>query len=108
MIKDPQEVTNKVGLSINTQKTKIMTNNVQINNGTIDCSGRICIYLGQTLSMAELTQKTEIDQRITMGWAAYKIKTRVFNQYVLPTHICRGDLGTYKNNYRKTLSYTGR
>jgi hypothetical protein len=92
----------KIGLKMNMNKTKIMTNtnnkiNIGINNENIEVVDHY-IYLGQTVAASKENQTAEIQRRIRLAWAAFGklrwvlkntkiqqyLKTRVFDQCILP------------------------
>ncbi|PZC70710.1 hypothetical protein B5X24_HaOG215026 [Helicoverpa armigera] len=90
----------KVGLKMNTEKTKIMTNkqqrNIKIGNELLEYVKEY-IYLGQVISTEDQNAK-EINLRIATGWKKYwalkevmkckdlgmAIKRRTFNTCILP------------------------
>ena len=72
MLEDISEKSNKIGLTINTDKTKIMrneftenTNTIKINNKTIENTEKY-IYLGQTITNNH-DQTIELHKRIGLG-----------------------------------------
>lgn len=92
----------KVGLSINTSKTKVMTNYVKIpikpeNSAELGYVNEYT-YLGQIISPTDITTK-EIQNRINLGWKRYwglkdimknsdisiEGKKKIFNTCILPT-----------------------
>lgn len=90
----------KVGLTLNTTKTKIMSNveniPITVNKTTIEYVEEY-IYLGQIISPTDLTNK-EVNNRINLAWKRYwslkeimknplvplKAKSKVFNSCILP------------------------
>ncbi|KAG7301329.1 hypothetical protein JYU34_014259 [Plutella xylostella] len=73
MIQELATESNKVGLSMNTSKTKILTNGreeiISILGENIDYVKEY-IYLGQSISFDDLTGK-EINRRIALSWKKY-------------------------------------
>ncbi|XP_045484950.1 uncharacterized protein LOC110996663 [Pieris rapae] len=100
MVSDLDTESRFVGLKMNTEKTKVMTNSrkekVLLNNNIIEYVDEY-LYLGQTISMTDSTTK-EIDTRIAKAWKSFwalkevmknkktsmVIKRKVFNTCVLP------------------------
>lgn len=100
MIQDLNIESEKVGLSMNTNKTKLLTNSnkheIKINNQPVEYVDEY-IYLGQIISHTDTTTK-EIKRRTANGWKRYwslkeimkstdlsiSIKRKVFNTCVLP------------------------
>ncbi|KAG7297047.1 hypothetical protein JYU34_019980 [Plutella xylostella] len=78
----------KVGLQMNTTKTKIMTNGEQIpitiSSGSIEYVDDY-IYLGQTISFSNALNK-EIDRRIALAWKRYWSHKEIFKSN-LPVHL---------------------
>lgn len=90
----------KVGLSMNTTKTKIMSNSesfpITVNGKTVEYVEEYT-YLGQIISPKDLTTK-EINNRVTLAWKRYwslkevmknpliplKAKSKIFNSCILP------------------------
>lgn len=102
MIQELNDASLRVGLEMNLDKTKIMTNmnghniNITVNQTTIEQVGKY-VYLGQEIRMGKENQTCEIFRRIKLMWAAYskldfafkmKIsaeqKARIFDQCILP------------------------
>lgn len=100
MLKQLVYESEKVGLSINTTKTKAMTNSIHIpitiQDSTIAYVEEY-MYLGQIISPTEITSK-EINNRINLAWKRFwslkevmknplvplKHKTKIFNSCILP------------------------
>ncbi|XP_037871664.1 uncharacterized protein LOC119629571 [Bombyx mori] len=100
MLGELVEESRKVGLIMNTQKTKAMTNDIKypitINSNTIEYVDEY-VYLGQIISPSDLTSK-EIERRIANAWKRYwnlkevmknnetsmTIKRKLFNTCILP------------------------
>lgn len=101
MLQQLSDESAKAGLSMNTTKTKIMTNSprtetITINNEQIEYVNEY-IYLGQLISTADTMQK-EIDRRIANTWKRFwslsevmkneempmTAKRKVFNCCILP------------------------
>lgn len=100
MIQDLNKESEKVGLSMNVNKTKLLTNSnkyeIKINNQPVEYVEEY-IYLGQIISHTDTTTK-EIKRRIANGWKRYwslkeimkstdlsiSIKRKVFNTCILP------------------------
>ncbi|GBP48757.1 Putative uncharacterized transposon-derived protein F52C9.6 [Eumeta japonica] len=101
MIQDLNKESEKVGLSMNINKTKLLTNSnkyeKKINNQPVEYVDEY-IYLGQIISRTDTTTK-EIERRIANGWKRYwslkeivkstylciGIKRKVFNTCVVPS-----------------------
>ncbi|CAH1224416.1 unnamed protein product [Diabrotica balteata] len=72
MLKELKQESEKIGLKMNLNKTKVMTN----QNITIDLDGSEIesveeyIYLGHTIKLGKQNQTAEITRRIRMTWAA--------------------------------------
>ncbi|XP_042886054.1 uncharacterized protein LOC122262171 [Penaeus japonicus] len=100
-----KEVSDKVGLSMNYKKTKIMTNShlnedikIELDNNEIEVVQNY-IYLGQLISANSTSEEQEIKCRITIGWQTFGrastisknkdisliLKRQVYNQCILPT-----------------------
>lgn len=101
MLQELSDQSAKAGLSMNTAKTKIMTNSTKTYNITFD-NEKIeyveeYVYLGQLISPSDTMQK-EIDRRIANTWKRYwslseimknkdmpmKDKRKVYNTCILP------------------------
>lgn len=100
MIKTLNEESMKVGLSMNKEKTKVLTNSnpiaITIENQALEYVDEYC-YLGQIISHKDQSTK-EINRRILNGWKKYwslkevlkskelsmSTKRKVFNTCVLP------------------------
>lgn len=101
MLQELSDQSAKAGLSMNTAKTKIMTNstktyNITVNNEKIEYVEEY-VYLGQLISPSDTMQK-EIDRRIANTWKRYwslseimknkdmpmKDKRKVYNTCILP------------------------
>lgn len=109
---------NKVGLSMNAAKTKLMTNldkiPIKVKGTNIEYVEEYT-YLGQTISPKDLTTK-EINNRVQLAWKRYwslkeivknpevslKAKKRVFDSCILPvlTYGCQ-TWNLTKQNMRK-------
>ncbi|CAK1591052.1 unnamed protein product [Parnassius mnemosyne] len=108
----------RVGLSMNTTKTKVMTNHdkvpITVNDTKIEYVEEY-IYLGQIISPKDLTTK-EINNRVQLAWKRYwslkeifknpqiplKAKKKIFDSCILPimTYGCQSWSLT-KHNLRK-------
>jgi len=101
MINQLKQATDKVGLCINQQKTKIMTNLVLGGTVSLDSEGIGEVdeykYLGHQIRINRDNQTRELQRRIGLGWAAYgglrdvfsssipmSLKRKVYDQCVLP------------------------
>ncbi|CAF4930089.1 unnamed protein product [Pieris macdunnoughi] len=73
MIQDLNKESEKVGLKMNTSKTKLLSNSVpyeiKLNNQPLEYVEEY-IYLGQIISLTDITTK-EIKRRIANGWKRY-------------------------------------
>ena len=102
MLEDLRNPSQQVGLKMNLDKTKIMSNAhvtpapVNVGNVTLEVVDHY-VYLGHTIQFGKSNFEKEISRRIQLGWAAYGklrnifasrlpkcLKTKVFNQCVLP------------------------
>lgn len=102
MIEQLVRESEKVGLSLNTSKTKLMTNYKKVpikpyNTAKLEYVNEYT-YLGQIISHKDLTAK-EISNRINIGWKRYwalkdvmknseipvKAKKKIFNTCILPS-----------------------
>jgi len=82
MLTDLANATTKVGLQINTQKTKIMTNLVlgetlTLGRHNID-EVREYRYLGHDIKIHRDDQTQKLQRRVGLGWAAYGKLNGVF------------------------------
>ncbi|XP_047998769.1 uncharacterized protein LOC125236115 [Leguminivora glycinivorella] len=100
MLQQLADVSKEVGLTMNTEKTKIMTNSgkeeILIDNNLIEYVEQYT-YLGQVISPQNLMQQ-EVDTRIGNSWKRYwslreimknnqiptNLKSKVFNTCILP------------------------
>ena len=102
MLSDLSIVSQRVGLKMNMDKTKVMSNvhvapvPVVVGNDTLEVVDHYT-YLGQIVQLGRSNFEKEVARRIQLGWAAFGklrdifsskipqcLKTRVFNQCVLP------------------------
>jgi endonuclease/exonuclease/phosphatase family metal-dependent hydrolase len=102
MLDDLSKASERVGLRMNMDKTKIMSNlhvapiPISIGHFTLEVVDEY-IYLGQTVQLGRSNFEKEVNRRIRLGWAAFGrlrhifssnipqcLKTRVFDQCVLP------------------------
>lgn len=104
MLEDVHKASVRVGLELNFQKTKYMTNerdeqeeqDIEMGENQVQ-RVESYIYLGQTLTIGKGNQQIEIDRRIRQGWAAYgklkdifemniplQLKRQLYNQCILP------------------------
>ena len=102
MIKELNEKSEQIGLKININKTKYLTNDVHqnqhiiLNNRTIE-RVQSFIYLGQKIEITKNNLTADLARRISLGWSAFgkmqdvfrsnlpnTMKSQVFDQYVLP------------------------
>ncbi|GBP91608.1 LINE-1 retrotransposable element ORF2 protein [Eumeta japonica] len=111
MIKELAKESGRVGLTMNMEKTRVMTNGYK---HTIDPGDIVInytdeyVYLGQLITQKDPMQK-EVDRRITNGWKRYwslreamkdkdlhiNLKSKLFNTCILPVltygcHLVRG------------------
>lgn len=74
MLKDLCEVSIKIGLQLNTSKTKVTTNSTQVpivvNKTPIEYVEKY-IYLGKQISFEKSRHKDEIERRITLTWKKF-------------------------------------
>jgi hypothetical protein len=73
MLQQISDESNKVGLQMNTEKTKVMTNRqrvpIKVDQGIIEYVGEY-VYLGQIISASDIMDK-EVDRRIANAWKRY-------------------------------------
>ena len=84
MLKEINEASLRVGLSMNLKKTKVMHNEhiddnfeIKIVNNTIEVIDHY-IYLGQLFTMDSASKEREIKRRITMGWQSFGRASSIF------------------------------
>ncbi|RVE40503.1 hypothetical protein evm_014848 [Chilo suppressalis] len=126
MLEDLSSASQKVGLKMNMEKTKIMSNAhvlpapVKIGNTTlevVDCY----VYLGQTVQLGRSNFEKEISRRIQLGWAAFGklrkifasklpqcLKTKVFDQCVLPVMTYGSETWSFTAGLIRRLKVTQR
>ncbi|XP_063539716.1 uncharacterized protein LOC134748833 [Cydia strobilella] len=102
MLADLSRVSERVGLKMNMDKTKIMSNvhvvptPVLIGGSALEVVDDY-VYLGQTVQLGRSNFEKEVTRRIRLGWAAFGklhsifssklpqcLKSKVFDQCVLP------------------------
>ena len=102
MVGDLHSASQRVGLKMNMDKTKIMSN-VHVTPMPVVVEGVPMevvdeyIYLGQVIRMGKSNFQREVTRRIQLGWAAFGklqkifsssipqcLKSKIFNQCVLP------------------------
>ena len=102
MLEDLNRVSQQVGLKMNMDKTKVMSNvhvrptPVLVGSSVLEVVDEY-IYLGQTVRLGRSNFEKEVNRRIQLGWAAFGklreifsskipqcLKTKVFDQCVLP------------------------
>jgi hypothetical protein len=115
------QVSVKIGLRMNMDKTKIMTNQpsqiITINGKELEFVYSY-VYLGQLMSL-DGNQKKEIDRRIQLGWMAFGrmknvfrgeipigLKRRAFEQCILPVLTYGGETWTLTESLRGRLAAT--
>lgn len=124
MIQDLNKESEKVGLSMNITKTKLLTNSnkyeIKINNQPVEYVDEY-IYLGQIISHTDTTTK-ESKRRIANGWKRYwslkeimkstdlsiGIKRRVFNTCVLPCITYGSETWALTKHHRNMLEHCQR
>ena len=91
MLRELNQESLLVGLSMNLKKTKIMTNNqAEVDNLMITIDNNIIeevdhyIYLGQCISMDTASKEQEIKRRITFGWQAFGRASAIFKNKAIP------------------------
>ncbi|PZC84828.1 hypothetical protein B5X24_HaOG203818 [Helicoverpa armigera] len=81
MINDLQQVSTKVGLEMNLDKTKVMTNRqripITVNNIPIEYVDKY-IYLGKQISFSKERNTEEVDRRVASTWKNYWAHKVVF------------------------------
>ena len=102
MLNDLSRVSQQVGLKMNMDKTKIMSNThvvptpLKVGDSTLEVVTEY-VYLGQIVQLGRSNFEKEVNRRIQLGWAAFGklrnifssqipqcLKTKVFDQCVLP------------------------
>lgn len=102
MVQELAEASQKIGLHMNINKTKVMTNNQEdrrdiiINEKVIERVDKY-VYLGHEMKVGKENQEAEVKRRVTAGWSAFgklnqvwktkipsELKAKVFNQCVIP------------------------
>ncbi|KAI8424369.1 hypothetical protein MSG28_002896 [Choristoneura fumiferana] len=102
MLADLSRVSDRVGLKMNMDKTKVMSNvhvvptPVIVDDSALELVDDY-VYLGQTVQLGRSNFEKEITRRIRLGWAAFGklrsvfssklpqcLKSKVFDQCVLP------------------------
>lgn len=125
MLKQLVYESDRVGLSMNATKTKVMTNfekiPITVNGNTIEYVEEYT-YLGQIISPTDLTNK-EINNRISLAWKRFwslkeimknpqvqlKAKSKIFNSCILPvmTYGCQTwSLTNYNIRKLKTCQHS--
>ncbi len=99
LIRELNEAAKKAGLSININKTKILSTNpnleINIDNSKIEIVDEV-VYLGQLISLKNKTEK-EVNRRISLAWKkywslkhilkgpfSYYQKSQIFNSCIIP------------------------
>ena len=100
MTKELNQASKQVGLKMNIQKTKIMSEvniDVTIDNQQIENVSQY-VYLGHNITLGKENQRAEITRRIALAWAAFgkltyilknpevpiNLKRKVYNSCILP------------------------
>lgn len=102
MLEQLNEASKQIGLKININKTKYLTNEIEEQQG-ITLEGKIIekvdtfVYLGQKFELSKNNLTADLNRRISLAWAAFgklqdvfqsdipnTLKAETFNQYVLP------------------------
>ncbi|KAJ8706628.1 hypothetical protein PYW07_012706 [Mythimna separata] len=104
MLGDLSRASERVGLKMNMDKTKVMVNihvaptciPIKIGDSTLEVVDDY-VYLGQTVKLGRCNFEKEINRRIRLGWTAFRklhgifssnlpqcLKTKVYDQCVLP------------------------
>ena len=90
MLKEINEASLKVGLSMNLKKTKVMHNEhidgnfeIKIDNNNIEVVDHY-IYLGQLITMNSASKEREVKRRITMGWQNFGRASSIFKNHDIP------------------------
>ncbi|XP_030025374.2 uncharacterized protein LOC115443910 [Manduca sexta] len=124
MLEDLINESEEVGLSLNINKTKLLTNSVKYeiksNNVPVEYVEEY-IYLGQIISHTDITTK-EVKRRIANGWKRYwslkeimkstdlntSIKRKVFNTCVLPCITYGCETWSLTKHHRNMLEHCQR
>lgn len=124
MIQDLNKESEKIGLTMNIDKTKLLTNSVnmeiKINNKPLECVDEYT-YLGQLISHKDQTTK-EINRRIANGWKRYwslkevmksthlsiGVKRKVFNTCILPCITYGCETWSLTKHHREMLEHCQR
>lgn len=124
MLNELQNLCRKVGLLINLKKTKIMTNDreiqVQVDSQTIDYVQEY-VYLGQSVSFRDSSQK-EVTRRISLAWKKFwslsfilmdraqklDIKRDILDSCILPVLLYGAQTWTLTQQQMKPIQTTQR
>lgn len=92
MLNELNEESRKIGLHMNLNKTKIMSNipqyNITIDNTTIENVDHY-IYLGHKIKLGKENQNAEIKRRIHLAWVAFGKLNYIFKDKKVPLHLKR-------------------
>ncbi|GBP38550.1 Putative uncharacterized transposon-derived protein F52C9.6 [Eumeta japonica] len=105
---------NKIGLEMNTSKTKIMTNSIEtpisIEGQNIEYVKEY-IYLGKLTSFHSNRNENEVDRRVNLAWRKYwaqkeilkgdyslKMKKIIMDSCILPTLTYLSDMDFHQHN----------
>lgn len=101
MMQELSDASNRCGLEMNLDKTKVMTNTesnatIKVDHAVIERVDKY-VYLGQEIVTGKKNQTNEINRRVRLAWAAYsnlefafkmnlkaEQKARIFDQCILP------------------------
>jgi hypothetical protein len=87
MLEDLNRVSQQVGLKINMDKTKIMSNSrvvptpIVVGNSTLDVVDQY-IYLGQIVQLGKSNFQKEVNRRIQLGWASFGKLRSIFSAHL--------------------------
>ena len=92
MLNELNEESRKIGLRMNLNKTKIMSNDTQYNitiDNTIIENVDHYIYLGHNIKLGKENQNAEIKRRIQLAWVAFGKLNYIFKDKKVPLYLKR-------------------
>ncbi|CAG4978179.1 unnamed protein product [Parnassius apollo] len=125
MLNDLNGVSQRIGLKMNMDKTKIMFN-VHVTPMPVVVASTMLevddeyVYLGQIVRLGKSNFDREVNRRIQLGWAFWKLrhiflsgipqslKTKVYNQCVLPVMTYGSETWSFTAGRMRTLKVTQR
>lgn len=125
MIQNLSKESNKVGLQLNTSKTKVMTNGPK-KTIRIDSNNQIdyveaYIYLGKQISFSQDNNEKEVERRLNCSWKSFwsqkeimkgnynmALKKIVMDTCILPSLVYGCQTWTFTNNIKNKITTTQR